>query len=145
MQALEAGRTALDIIAKPAAWEDAVARWVIRCPSPSHVAHTVIHSAMASNILTAVYGWPRMSTSSEDMALVKRIHAHVEHISDAAIPGKFLVDVFPVLKYLPAWMAKWKRDGEAWFENESRMFAKFTASVRDKMVREPWRVTYANA
>ena len=27
MQALEAGRTALDIIAKPAAWEDAVARW----------------------------------------------------------------------------------------------------------------------
>ena len=114
-------------------------------PLSSSVDLTIIHSAMASNILTAVYGWPRMTTSPEDMALVKRIHAHVEHISDAAIPGKFLVDVFPVLKYLPAWMAKWKRDGEAWFENESKMFAKFTASVRDKMVRKLGRVTYTSA
>ena len=90
---------------------------------------------MASNILTAVYGWPRVGPSAEDMALVKRIHAHVEHISDAAIPGKNLLDIFPVLQHLPSWMSSEKRAGLAWHEKESDMFARFKQSVVEKMVR----------
>ena len=87
---------------------------------------------MASNILTAVYGWPRIGPA--DKAVVTRISKHVEDISGAAIPGRFLVDVFPVLNYLPAWAAKWKRYGLDWHEAESRMFASFTKGVRDRMV-----------
>ena len=89
---------------------------------------------MASNILTTVYGWPRFGTSEKEMALIKRIHAHVEHISDASIPGRYLVDAFPAMRHLPAWMAKWKREGMAWHEGESRLFSSFTQSVRDRLV-----------
>ena len=88
---------------------------------------------MASNILTAVYGWPRIEP--EDKAVVERISRHVERISEAAIPGRYLVDIFPAMKYLPAWMAKWKREGLEWHERESEMFAGFTRSVSDRLVR----------
>ena len=91
---------------------------------------------MASNILTAVYGWSRMTDSPRDMEIVHRIHAHVERVSDAAIPGKYLVDIFPALRHLPAWAAKWKREGNEWHDGESALFAGFNRGVKERMVRE---------
>ena len=90
--------------------------------------------AMASNILTTVYGWPRFGTSEKEMALIKRIHAHVEHISDASIPGRYLVDVFPAMRHLPAWMAKWKREGLKWFKDETAMWEGFYTSIAKDVV-----------
>lgn len=91
---------------------------------------------MASNILTAVYGWPRIGP--EDKAVVRRISAHVERISEAAIPGRYLVDAFPAMKHLPPSIAKWKREGLAWHERESGMFAGFTRGVSERLV-SAWR------
>ena len=100
---------------------------------------------MASNILTTVYGWPRIDSENKDTTLIKRIHSHVEHISDAAIPGRYLVDAFPAMRHIPAWMAKWKREGLAWHVSESQLFAQFSEGVKNRMVDAPDRPALACA
>lgn len=86
----------------------------------------------SSNILTATYGWPRLT--DEHIPLVKRIHAHTARLSNACIPGTSMVDLFPILNYLPSWFAKWKQDALEWHQRESEMFEGFNAGVAKKMV-----------
>lgn len=88
--------------------------------------------ATASNILTVVYGWPRIGP--KDKPLIKRIHAHTARIASAILPGAYLVELFPLMKHLPTWMAKWKREGLEWHEQETKMFEEFNAGVNDKLV-----------
>lgn len=61
-----------------------------------------------------------------------RIHAHTARIAAAVVPGAYLVELFPALNYLPVWLAKWKREGLEWHEQETRMFQAFNAKVREK-------------
>ncbi|KAI0072737.1 cytochrome P450 [Panus rudis PR-1116 ss-1] len=105
LQEKEASRLLLDILENPDGWEISLKR------------------STASNILTATYGWPRINDSH--VPLVKRIHDHTEHLSNACIPGTSMVDMFPVLNYLPLWMSKWKRDAIAWHKRESVLFEGF--------------------
>ncbi|KAI0088580.1 cytochrome P450 [Irpex rosettiformis] len=37
------------------------------------------------------------------------------------------------MKYLPTWLAKWKREGLAWHERETRMFEGFNTEIAEKM------------
>ncbi|KAI0700081.1 cytochrome P450 [Cytidiella melzeri] len=84
----------------------------------------------ASTILTSVYGWPSIST---DEPIVKRLVDHVGYLSPAVLPGAFFVDLIPAMKYLPTWLAKWKREGLAWHDQETRMFEGLNADVAKKM------------
>ncbi len=47
------------------------------------------------------------------------------------VPGKFLVETFPVLRFVPAWMpgAQFKRDGKVWVKTAY------------KLVELPWKCT----
>ena len=47
------------------------------------------------------------------------------------VPGKYLVETFPILRFLPEWMpgAQFKRDGKVW------------TKVVNKLVTIPWKVT----
>ena len=85
----------------------------------------------ASAILSSVYGWP---TFGSEGAIIKRLHAHTARIASAVVPGAFLVDFFPFMKYFPDWIAKWKRDGLAWHKAETEMFEGFNAGVAQKLV-----------
>jgi hypothetical protein len=90
------------------------------------------YRSISSNILTATYGWPRIN---DDYApLVKRIHQHTNRLSNACIPGTSMVDIFPILNYLPIWMAPWKRDALEWHERESKMFEGFNSDVAKQVV-----------
>ncbi|KAG6907102.1 hypothetical protein DXG01_010515 [Tephrocybe rancida] len=113
LQQREAVRLVSELVDDPDNWDEIVKR------------------STSSNILTATYGWPRLT--DEHMPLVKRIHAHTAHLSNACIPGTSMVDLFPFLNYLPAWMAKFKRDALAWHQRESEMFEGFNADVARKM------------
>lgn len=86
----------------------------------------------SSNILTATYGWPRITEEHTD--LVKRIHAHTDRLSNACIPGTSMVDIFPFLNYLPLSLAKFKRDAFEWHDRESRMFERFNDGVAKQVV-----------
>ncbi|KAF8968805.1 cytochrome P450 [Flammula alnicola] len=85
----------------------------------------------SSNILTATYGWPRIT--DDHLPLVKRIHAHTARLANACIPGTSMVDMFPIMNYLPAWIAKWKRDALDWHVRESEMFEGFYKDVGKQM------------
>ncbi|RPD67493.1 cytochrome P450 [Lentinus tigrinus ALCF2SS1-7] len=115
MQAREAGLTVLDIIQHPDAWDDR------------------LKQATASSILTAVYGWPRIS--AKDKPVIQRIHAHTARIASAVVPGRFLVDIIPAMKYLPTRIAKWKREGLDWHERETEMFEQFNQGVSDRVAK----------
>jgi hypothetical protein len=71
---------------------------------------------------------------TEETPIIKRLHAHTARIASAVVPGAFLVDYIPAMKFLPTWMAKWKRDGLEWHEKETEMFEGFNADVAEKVV-----------
>lgn len=66
-----------------------------------------------STILDVAYGLtPASNNDPYIVALEKGVHPAVV----ASIPGTYLVDFFPVLKYVPEWMpfATFKRQGKSW-------------------------------
>lgn len=52
----------------------------------------------------------------------------------AALPGAYLVEIFPSMRYLPTWMAKWKADGLKWHEQDTLMFEGLMDEVRQRWV-----------
>lgn len=52
----------------------------------------------------------------------------------AALPGAYLVEIFPVMKRFPSWIAKWKREGLEWYAKDTEMFEGFLADVKGRMV-----------
>lgn len=115
------GRTAVlmyDMLQDPDNWERNVRRFA------------------ASSILGAVYGRPPIDKTSDKMVVL--INEYIAQISTALLPGKYLVDFFPPLLYLPKWLAKWKRDGDEWFHKGAVMFESFFDDVKERMVRSPW-------
>jgi hypothetical protein len=50
------------------------------------------------------------------------------------LPGAFLVEIFPAMKRLPSWMAKWKREGLEWHRKDTEMFQGFMDGVEKTMV-----------
>ena len=90
-----------------------------------------------------MYGWPRIG--DKDKPVIQRIHAHTARIASAVVPGSFLVDVFPAMRHLPEWAAKWKREGRAWHRAETEMFEGFNRDVRERMVRRAASLSLARA
>jgi hypothetical protein len=57
-------------------------------------------------------------------------------LAEAAIPGKFLVDLLPILKYVPSWMpgASFKRKAAYWRRVNADMAQKPFAYVKETFV-----------
>ena len=79
-----------------------------------------------------MYGWPRIE--SKDDPLITRINDLVHRLIRAALPGTYLVEIFPVMKHLPTWMAPWKKWGLKWYKKDSEMFQGFYDGVAKTMV-----------
>ncbi|QRV86899.1 cytochrome P450 family protein [Ceratobasidium sp. AG-Ba] len=73
-----------------------------------------------TTILSAVYGYE--VTSSSD-PLVEIVETAVNHISQAAIPGNFYVNVIPWLRFVPEWFpgTKWKQTVNLWRAEKNEM------------------------
>ncbi|KAJ3504258.1 hypothetical protein NMY22_g17982 [Coprinellus aureogranulatus] len=50
-------------------------------------------------------------------------------------PGKFLVDIFPILSYLPKPLQWWRPEPERHFQEDSRLLLQLMNSVRDRMAK----------
>ncbi|KAK5310121.1 hypothetical protein LTR93_012107 [Exophiala xenobiotica] len=57
----------------------------------------------------------------------------VHTVERVAAPGAYLVDTFPVLLHLPAWLAPFKREAARLHEFEITLFRRLLSEVRDKM------------
>lgn len=91
------------------------------------------HSA-ASSVLCAVYGWLSADKSADPF--IDRIYQFMDRLTHAALPGSYLVEIFPSMLYLPDWMAKWKREGCRWFRKDTQVFEGLLADVQNNMVSQ---------
>lgn len=114
LQEKEAALLALGCLQDPDKWNDHLQR------SP------------ASTIFCAVYGWLSGDKSSDPF--IDRIYPFMERLTHAAMPGSYLVEIFPSMIYLPEWMAKWKREGRKWFKKDTQAFERLLSDVQNKMV-----------
>jgi len=56
----------------------------------------------------------------------------------AALPGAYLVEIFPVMKHLPTWVAPWKKWGLEWHKKDTEMFQGFYDGVAKTLVS--WKI-----
>ncbi|KAE9385793.1 cytochrome P450 [Gymnopus androsaceus JB14] len=68
---------------------------------------------LVANILGVAYGLHVQSRNDPDVKAAKKM---VDVITSALLPGEYLVDTFPVLKYIPSWFpgASFKRKADSW-------------------------------
>ena len=83
-------------------------------------------------MLTVLYDTPSI-TSTDDPALEK-VNGFIEKSIQYAIPGKYLVEIFTWMKYLPSWMAKWKREAEKGYRDNCDMFLGMFRDVEERIV-----------
>ena len=133
-QHTEAVILASDLLAHPAQWD----RHYRRAP--------------ASTTLSVLYDYPTLK--SEEDQNVKAINEFAERIFNAASNGSYLVHFFPWLRYVPSRsvpsmhhnhnrlieiiqisLAKWKRDAEAWYKQDTATFERLFKTVEANIVR----------
>jgi hypothetical protein len=73
-----------------------------------------------------------------DDPYVKDAERVLEGLADAGTPGRYLVDVFPVMKHIPAWFpgAEWKRKANEWLNVNCYVARKPFELVKEQMVGE---------
>lgn len=77
-------------------------------------AHQLISSSNAGGtILSITYG---LNIRPKDDPFIESAEKASESLSKIPYPGAYLVDHFPILKHVPAWLpgAKFKRDAHEW-------------------------------
>ncbi|KAJ6553092.1 cytochrome P450 [Mycena capillaripes] len=98
-------------------------------PLLSHLRH------MAGKIIISVaYG---IQVTDHDDPYVALAEEAVEGLTTALVPGRFLVDALPILKYVPAWFpgAGFKRKAALWGKLATRMMEEPYAEVKHQMAR----------
>ena len=86
----------------------------------------------SSSILEIVYGQLPPEYASD--TVVERIKGVTHRLECAVIPGSYLVEVFPWLRYLPDRIAKWKREAREWFQKDTELFEGLLNTVAKKAV-----------
>lgn len=80
---------------------------------------TSFHRMSSSLIFALAYG-KRFSHGDEEEIL--EVGDLMTRLIDGMTPGKWMVDVFPVLNYLPRPLAPWKKAGDELYERQATLF-----------------------
>ena len=86
-------------------------------------------------MLSAIYDLPP-ALSINDPAIRKTIRFNAAVIK-YTLPGNYLVETFPWMKYLPSSIAKWKKEAEEGFKDYSHFFESMYNEVKDRIVMFP--------
>ncbi|KAI9438802.1 cytochrome P450 [Lactarius indigo] len=86
-----------------------------------------------SIILSINYHLPPVE--SEDDPVVVDIVNHVQRGLQELQPGARLVEYFPWMKYIPSRFAKWKRDAQYWFIQDSQRLELLLGKVADDLAK----------
>ncbi|KAJ7209438.1 cytochrome P450 [Mycena rebaudengoi] len=87
----------------------------------------------ASVVLSMVYDTPALL--SEEDPNITRINDFADRLVNAAYPGAYLVEYFTWMKYLPSWMAKWKRDVLEQYSIDDAMFRGLFNEVSNRVAQ----------
>ncbi|KAH9022270.1 cytochrome P450 [Lactarius pseudohatsudake] len=86
-----------------------------------------------SIILSINYHLPSME-SEDDPALIGIVD-HVRRVAHELEPGARLVEFFPWMRYIPSRFAKWKRDTQHWFIQDSLRHERLLGKVADDLAK----------
>ena len=67
---------------------------------------------------------------------IRKVVQVVHTVERVASPGAYLVDTFPILMYLPRWLAPFKREAERLHDFEITLFRDLLREVQEKMQAE---------
>lgn len=81
--------------------------------------NTSFHRLASSLIFALAYG-KRFAQGDEDE--IREIDELMSRLTEKMTPGKWMVDIFPILNYLPRFMAPWKRVGDELHERHEKLF-----------------------
>ncbi|KAH9057383.1 cytochrome P450 [Lactarius vividus] len=84
-----------------------------------------------SVMLSVIYHLPPVD--SEDDPVVVRIAKQAERLLHEMQPGTRLVEFFTWMRYIPSRFAKWKRDAEYWFVQDSLFFEDLLGKVANDL------------
>ena len=124
-QVLESTRLLFDLIQKPEEYEG----WFER---------------FASGLIFRI-GFGRVMRDNND-PMLKRLFTEVKVLERVASPGSYLVDTFPILMYLPDWLAPFKRELKALHLEELDIMRGLLYDVKEEMKQgkapKCWEKTY---
>jgi len=83
-------------------------------------------------MLSILYDLPTISSAHEPT--VTNIHKFTEVFIDYATPGRYFVELFPWMKYIPSSVAKWKREAEEGYKYYSKLFEDMFREVEHRIV-----------
>ena len=83
-------------------------------------------------MLSVIYDLPTVSSPNDPT--VTKVNAFMERLSHYIIPGKYLVEFFTWMKYIPSSIAKWKKGAEEEYAEYSRMFIGMFRDVENRIV-----------
>ncbi|THV00614.1 cytochrome P450, partial [Dendrothele bispora CBS 962.96] len=99
---------------------------------PDHWKEQILR-AMSSVILSIVYDLPPSKSLNDPFAT--KVNQFVNRVSSASYPGN-LVDLFPVLDYIPTWASKWKRKAEKDFAFYSALFGEKFEAIKGRVMNQ---------
>ena len=99
-----------------------------RCESSSNN----FYRAIAASITSIVYGNPLANNNLDD--ILNRIFEVVHRVHNATTKDKHLDEFIPSMLLLPDWIAKWKRDARAFYDQYTALFEGFYEDARLNMV-----------
>ncbi|KAI0260135.1 cytochrome P450 [Gloeopeniophorella convolvens] len=86
----------------------------------------------ASSIMLSInYHFPPVE--SEHDPVVAEVTDHAQRLLHELQPGTRLVEYLPWLRYVPSRFAKWKRDAEYWYNEDSLMYERLINKVADDL------------
>lgn len=87
---------------------------------------TLFQRYASALILRLTYG-TRIETGEED--IVRLVYENQVNFERVAAPGKYLVDLLPILLWVPSWLAPFKREAAAHRKREVSLFSGLIADV----------------
>ena len=91
------------------------------------------YRAIAASVTSIVYGNSLADKNLDEF--LEHIFEVVHRLSNAAGKDKYMVEYVPSMLLLPDWMAKWKRDAAAFFQQFTAFFEGLYEDTRPSMVR----------
>jgi hypothetical protein len=81
-----------------------------------------------------VYG---MTINDKDDEYISNAEEALRVLGEAGTPGRFLVDIFPSMKWIPIWFpgAEWKRKAKYWASSNAKVLSHPFEWVKKQMVK----------
>ncbi|KAJ3558643.1 hypothetical protein NM688_g800 [Phlebia brevispora] len=96
---------------------------------PTHFKKHFTHTS-GSMMLHTIYGWSSSRIETDGELVIRAAGDFVQHVMQMMMPRVRLVEIVPAILSLPEFLVGWKREGQAWFEHDSRMFVSLLEDVR---------------